>query len=168
MNIRSATLADLESVAHVFVDSWKSTYEGLMPASFLEGMSYVAALDIFTHSFQSKDHSYSVYVAESSEGRIVGFADCGLERSHPEKGIGELYGLYILKEFQRQGIGERLFQTVLKSLAEKGMKSMVLWVLDKSPYRKFYEKAGGKLQEGIKQLVLSGQAIRLVSYSWSL
>lgn len=168
MLIRPATIADVETVARVFVESWKSTYNGLMPEPFLRGMSYEAALDIFTQSFQSKDQSYSVFVAETPEGNIVGFSDCGLERSHPEKGAGELYGLYILKEHQRKGIGEKLFQAVIKKLAQQGRKSMVLWVLDQSPFRKFYVKAGGKLGDGIKQLVLSGQAIRLVSYSWNL
>jgi GNAT superfamily N-acetyltransferase len=168
LKIRVATIADVPSVARVFVESWKNAYEGLMPEPFLKGMTYETSVKIFTESLQTKKHAYSLHVAETPEGRIVGFADCGLERSNPEKGIGELYGLYILKEFQRQGIGEKLFQVVLQNLAQGGMKSMVLWVLDRSPYRKFYVKTGGKLQDGIKQLAISGQAIRLVSYGWSL
>jgi GNAT superfamily N-acetyltransferase len=166
MKIRPATLADVEAVARVFVESWKSTYEGLMPPAFLSGMSYESALDIFTQSFQSKDASYSVQVALTPAGDIVGFADSGLERGHPEKGVGELYGLYLLKAHQRQGTGEKLFRAAVRNLASKGIRSMVLWVLEQSPYRAFYVKMGGQLRPGVKQLALTGASVRMACYAW--
>lgn len=166
MKIRPATIADVEPVARVFTASWQSTYEGLMPPSFLSGMSYESALNVFTQSFQSKDFSYSVQVAVTEGGDIIGFADAGLERSHPEKGIGELYGLYLLKDYQRQGTGERLFRAAVKSLVSKDIRSMVVWVLEQSPYRNFYMKMGGQPQPGVKKLTLAGESVRMVCYAW--
>jgi len=165
--IRPGQPSDVPSIAGVYVESWNSTYEGLVPDYFLKGMTPESALKIFTESFQTNTHLYDLYVAETPEGRIVGFADCGRERSHPESGVGELYGIYILKEFQRQGIGEKLFAAAKESLAAKDIRSMVVWVLEKSPYRKFYEKSQGVLQPGAKQLGQQGQQVQLVSYGWN-
>jgi len=72
------------------------------------------------------------HVAETEEGRIVGFVDGGKERSHPEKGIGEIYAIYLLKEFQMQGIGGSFLRPPPK-FDTAGMKSIVVGVLDNSP-----------------------------------
>jgi GNAT superfamily N-acetyltransferase len=104
-------------------------------------------------------------VAEEN-GRIVGFADGGKERSHPESGEGELYAIYILKEFQGRGIGKALMKEAVRSLTGSGMNSMVTWALEKSPYLKFYETVGGKRAPGFKKLDLGGNPILLVSYVW--
>jgi GNAT superfamily N-acetyltransferase len=166
--IRPGKISDVPRIAQVYVDSWNSTYAGLVPDYFLKGMTLEAALKIFTESFQTNTHLYNLFVAETPEGRIVGFADWGRERSHPEQGIGELYGIYLLKEFQRQGIGEKLFIVARESLVAQGIRSMVVWVLDKSPYRKFYEKTQGVLQPGTKQLGRPGESVSLVSYKWDI
>jgi ribosomal protein S18 acetylase RimI-like enzyme len=105
-------------------------------------------------------------VAETDERKIVGFVDGGKERSHPEKGIGEVYAIYLLKEFQNQGIGRKLFQAGQQSLVQSGMSSMVVWVLEKSPNRRFYESTGGQLQTGVKTLNIVGNQIVLVHYLW--
>ncbi len=150
----------------VYAESWKTTYEGLMPDIFVNGMSREAALHIFADSLQTNHFSYFFHVAETPEGRLVGFADGGKERSHPEKGIGELYSVYLLKEFQGMGLGSRLLKASTQSLVQAGMNSMVVWVMEKSPYRRFYEKLGGNLEPGMKQLDIAGQRVRLLSYSW--
>lgn len=40
MEIRRAVLADAKGIAKVQVDSWQTTYQGIVPAEFLAGMSY--------------------------------------------------------------------------------------------------------------------------------
>ena len=166
MRIRSGTIADVPAIARVYVDAWKTTYQGLVPELFLKGMTFDFALKIFMESFEDKVHSYQVLVAETSEGKMVGYADFGRERSHPESGEGELYGIYLLKEFQKQGIGGELFERARQKTAEAGLKPLVVWVLDQSPYRKFYEKTGGKLRPGVKTLGPTGSQVQLVCYAW--
>lgn len=130
-------------------------------------MTAGAAAQIFRESLQPNDFSYFFHVAEAPQRRLVGFVDGGKERSHPENGLGELYAIYILKEFQKQGTGRKLFEAAVESLLKTGMKSMVIWVLEQSPYRKFYESLQGELQSGVKQLQVAGHNLRLVSYGWS-
>ena len=40
MRIRAAKPADAGSLARVHVDSWRSTYTGILPDEFLAGLSY--------------------------------------------------------------------------------------------------------------------------------
>jgi len=166
LRIRVGTIADIEAVSRAYAQSWKTTYAGLVPEPFLKGMTPEAAAQIFADSLKPNSYSYFFHVAETPGGRIVGFADGGKERSRPESGIGELYAIYLLKEFQGQGIGEKLFQAATQSLMNSGMNTMIVWVLEQSPYRKFYESMGGKLEPGIKRLDVVNEQIRLVPYRW--
>jgi GNAT superfamily N-acetyltransferase len=167
VRIRPGTIDDITEVSKAYAESWKSTYVGLVPESFLKGMTPEAAAQIFADSLKPNSYSYFFYVAETPEGRIVGFADGGKERSNPESGMGELYAIYLLKEFQGQGVGWQLFQAAVQSLLRSGMTNMIVWVLEQSPYRKFYESMGGKLEPGIKRLDVVDQQIRLVPYRWN-
>jgi GNAT superfamily N-acetyltransferase len=164
--IRPGTERDIATISRVYVESWKTTYEGLAPDAFVKGMNIEGASAVFRDSLNSTGHSYFLHAAESSEGRIIGFADGGKERSHPEKGIGEIYGIYLLKEFQGRGIGGKLFRACVQSFIGSGVDSMLVWVMEKSPYRKFYERMEGKLEAGTKQLEVAGEKIALVSYRW--
>jgi GNAT superfamily N-acetyltransferase len=166
MRIRPGTVDDIEEVSRGYAEAWRTTYQGLTPEAFVNGMTAGAAAQIFRDSLQPNGYSYFFYVAETPEGRIAGFADGGKERSHPESGLGELYAIYLLKEFQGKGIGGKLFEAGVESLLKSGMNRMVVWVLGKSPYRKFYESLKGKLEPGTKQLNIGGELIQLVSYRW--
>ncbi len=167
MRIRPGTTDDIEEVSRVYAQAWRETYQGLAPDPFVNGMTAGAAAQIFRDSLPSDTHSYFFHVAEAPQRRLVGFADGGKERTHPESGLGELYAIYMLKEFQMKGTGRLLFEAAVESLILSGMNSMVVWVLEISPYRKFYESLHGTLQPGFKQLNVAGETLRLVSYLWS-
>jgi GNAT superfamily N-acetyltransferase len=166
LKIRAGNLADVTEISRVYAESWKTAYEGTMPDVFVKGMTIPAAVKIFQESLQPNDFSYFLHVAETPEGKIVGFADGGKERSHPERGIGELYAIYILKEFQDRGTGRALFRAAVESLLKSGMNTMAVWILEKSLYRRFYESMNGKLVPGIKTIDVAGIQIQLVSYFW--
>jgi GNAT superfamily N-acetyltransferase len=166
LRIRLGTTTDIEEVSRVYAQAWRETYQDVASPAFVQGMKAGNAAQIFRDSLQPNEFSYFFHVAETPEGRIVGFADGGKERSHPESGLGELYAIYILKEFQKQGTGHQLFRAGVESLLKAGMSRMVVWVLELSPFRKFYESLHGSLEPGIKTLDIAGNKIQLVSYRW--
>ena len=87
----------------------------------------------------------SYFVAETENGDIVGFANAGPEREGDRIYRGELYAIYILEEYQRIGLGRRLFSSVTRRLLADGFNSMLLWVLeDNRPAIRFYESLGGE------------------------
>jgi len=166
LKIRSGTINDIPAISKAYVESWRSTYRGLAPEVFVNGMTEAGAAAIFHESLAPNEYEYFLHVAEAEDGTIVGFADGGKERSHPEMGIGELYAVYLLQEFQRKGLGRMLWEASAKSLIASGMNTMVVWVLESNTNHPFYLSIGGVLQPGIKVLNVGGHEIRLVSYYW--
>lgn len=109
--------------------------------------------------------SYRMYLAEIEGRGVIGFADCGKPREIIEDYEGELYAIYLLPEFQRQGVGERLFNLVVESFVKEGRCSMYLYALEASPYRSFYEKMGGRVA-GRKRIEIEGIPFDELVYGW--
>ncbi len=80
------------------------------------------------------------------DNKIVGFTMFGKNREAKYDYQSEIYGIYLLEEFQRQGMGYQMFERSVHWLKEKGYINMILWVLkDNLSAISFYEKMGGKI-----------------------
>jgi GNAT superfamily N-acetyltransferase len=101
--------------------------QAIVPEGFLAGMSYEDFEDRWRGWLQGVGDPHWAYrVAELPSGRIVGFASGGPRQEPAYAGYeGELYTLYLLREYQRMGIGLRLFGSVARSLAEGGTYSLL-------------------------------------------
>jgi len=147
----------------VQVDSWRTTYPGLVPEDVLSNLSYERRETEWRQVFNSPDRV--VFVAESEAGEIVGFASAGPERTGNKGYDGELYAIYLLQGYQKQGIGSRLTLAVAARLASLGMRSLFVWVLSDNPARSFYEKIGGK--RIMEQVIEIGSArLMETGYGW--
>lgn len=160
--IRRATPEDIPQIAKVHVESWKKSFEGIAPQDYLDSLSAEKREKPFRENFARED--YENFVAETADKKIVGFADFGTPEYRPEY-ERELYAFYLLQEFQRKGIGEKLFQAVARHLAEKGVRTLYLQAIKLSPYRKFYEKNGGKII-GESIYKLGEHDFETVFYGW--
>lgn len=163
VRFREATIADCSAVARVHVRSWQESFAGIVPQIFLDGMSVERRARAFEEGFAAP--SYKMYVAESAGHGVIGFVDCGAPRENVGAYAGELYAVYILPEFQRRGVGQKLFNLAAESLAGEGRCSMYLYALEASPYRSFYEKMGGKVV-GRKQVEMVGARFDELVYGW--
>lgn len=166
MIIHEAILTDAPGIARVHIDTWRSTYRGIVPDEFLANLSYEARERTWTTAITHADDSNFVYVAEDEQGQIMGFASGGTSQSGDPNYPGELYAIYVLKEAQGKGVGRGLFGEVVKRLARSGIHSMILWVFrDNQPSRRFYEAMGGKLLYD-KKIELAGANLTEVAYGW--
>ncbi len=106
-HLREARQEDARAIARVHVDSWRSTYRGIVPEGFLAEMSYEDFEDRWREWLRNVGEPRRVYrVAELPSGRIVGFATGGPRHGPPYPDYaGELYTLYLLREHRRAGIG---------------------------------------------------------------
>lgn len=163
VSFREATVADCVAVAEVHVRSWRESFAGIVPQSFLDGMSVEKRAAAFAEGFAAE--SYMMYVAEAAGRGVVGFADFGEPRENIDAYEGELYAIYLLPEFQRKGVGERLFKLGVEFLVGGGKGSAYLLALEVSPYRRFYEKMGGRVV-GRKQVEIGGVAYDELVYGW--
>ncbi len=162
--IRAAHIEDAPGIARVHVDSWRTTYKGIVPAKFLADISYERREQNARQRLSNLNGTYT-YVAEDESGHIVGFISGGLNRDASEEYTGELYAIYILKEAQGHGIGKKLTRVLVERLIQEHYYSMLVWVLADNPSRHFYEALGGQYVS-TKQIEIGGVMLDEVSYGW--
>lgn len=66
-----------------------------------------------------------------------------------------------------QGIGTRLLGTQAQWLRLMGWQSMQLWLMERNPYRGFYERHGGQVLDATRDLDFGGRRVTVVSYGWT-
>lgn len=144
MKVREASIEDAEGIAMVHVNSWKSTYQGIISESYLSSLSVENRTKSWKWTFENRAEHERVFVAENREGKIVGFSNGGRSPNDEFNHDGELYAIYLLREYQGLGVGKLLFNSVVASLKNNGYSSMMLWVLEDNPSLGFYILQGGQ------------------------
>ncbi|MEW6182730.1 MAG: GNAT family N-acetyltransferase [Bacillota bacterium] len=165
MIVRKATLADAPAIARVNVETWRTAYRGIIPDGYLDQLSCSDRERSIRELFLPGSRVF-ICAAVIEEGEIVGFAAAGPERTGDPVYRGEIHAIYVLKEYQRRGIGRLLVQSVVEELGRSDLRSMLVWVLKDNPYRRFYEYLGGR-QVGSQVLEIDGFRTTLISYGWT-
>ncbi len=165
MIIRPAQLEDASGIAKVRIDTWRTTYRDIVPAEFLDNMSYEEDTQLRAAHLSTPESKTFTYVAENDEGQIVGFVAGGPERNNDPIYKGELYAIYILRSYHGQGIGRQLTNVLVERLLQVGIDSMILWVFADNPARRFYEALGGKMIKE-SQFEIAGVTRCEVAYGW--
>lgn len=162
--IRAALPADAAAIAQIHIDTWRTTYRGLVPDAYLAGLSYQERTDAWACMLNEPRPHGCVYVAEEA-GSVVGFADGGPERSGDLVYGGELYAIYILRAQQGKGAGRLLTSAVAASLAQAGYDALLLWVLARNPAQGFYERLGGRRLRS-QQIRIGAATLEEIAYGW--
>lgn len=162
--IREATPADAPGIARVHVDTWRTTYRGLVPDNYLDRLSYADREAWWEQMLTTPGSDTFIYVAEYAE-RIVGFVSGGPIRTEGEEYTGELYAIYILQSQQGKGTGRRLTEALVKRMLDADIHSMLLWVIVGNPAERFYRSLGG-VEVRRQQFELGGAMIEEVGYGW--
>ncbi|MBP1970541.1 L-amino acid N-acyltransferase YncA [Virgibacillus natechei] len=162
MKIRKATQRDAPHIATVHVDSWRTTYKGILPCEFLKKLSYEQR----TKLWESNVTEENVYVVENEDEEIVGFATGGKKKTENyDQFHGELYAIYILEEYQGKGIGKMLMQPVIKELEQFGINSIIVLVLEDNPSKYFYEALGAREIDSL-EITIAGVELNELVYGW--
>lgn len=163
MNIRKATHTDAKGIARVHVDSWKSTYQNIIPEQYLNKLSYDQRTDLWKRNI-SKAGNY-VFVAENNAGEIIGFAVCGKRETNNIEKSGDLTSIYILEEYQGKGVGKQLLQQLFRQFKELSYHRVFVDVLEDNKSRFFYENYGAVLLKS-KKITFAGTELNLLIYEW--
>ena len=162
MNIRLATPADAEGLALVHLNTWLSTYRGLVPDTYLDSLSFEAYLARWQKRLEIDDTL--VFVAEVDR-EVVGFASGGPERTGDFPSLtSEVYALYVLAAHQGRGIGRALVQTLAREFTP-AHSGLLIWVLKGNPAQKFYQAIGG-VYVAEKALEIGSARLTEFAYGW--
>lgn len=163
MIIRYARPGDGHGIERVHVETWRTTYRGIVPDAYLAGLNVEPRAVEWDRNL-SETGQRIVFVAEDI-GEIVGFAMCGPELSGSTNFDGELYALYLLQAYQRKGTGAQMVRAVARELHGRKFRSLLVWALAANPNRGFYERLGGKLVMQ-KEIDIGGKLLFEVGYGW--
>lgn len=164
--IRPARAEDVGGIARVHVDTWRTTYAGIVPDEFLAQLSYDRRESMWRSVIARPDPREHLLVADVG-GDVIGFTSGGLLRESSDPLAGEIFAIYLRKEFHGRGIGAQLFRASVESLRRAGFQSMQLWALEENPTCRFYRDMGGRIS-GEKMETIGGRALKEMAFSWSL
>lgn len=162
--LRTASFSDAVGIARVYVKSWQRAYRGIIPTETLQAMNVVRETVHWRRTL-ARGEGQRIFVIGDQESGIVGFATCGPSRRRSSR--GEIYTLYLLPSFERQGLGRRLMAACAEQLLADGYGQGCVWVLYANQgARAFYERLGGELGARDVSLVDSSR-LPVVRYDWA-
>ena len=128
------TEEELRGKAYVHLKAWHEAYAGLIPAAYLDTVTEEKCLRI------ARRYPDNLLAAMDGD-RVIGFAGYGAYREDTLPDTGEIFALYVLREYWGTGAGRLLMEEALRRL--RGFSAAVLWVLrDNRRAIRFYEKCG--------------------------
>jgi len=168
--IRPARTDDIAAIVQVHIKSWQETYPGIMPERKIASLNPEGSQRNWEHAFASGSH---IFVAEV-DGQVVGFVSGGKNRPQDdcETGIGngceaELTAMYMLRAHHGRGIGRMMFDRFTARMVAEGYHSMVLWVAEKNPTVRFYERMGGEKVDR-RILMVCDEPVPVLAYRYWL
>lgn len=163
MNIRKASLKDTEGIARVHVDSWRTTYRGIIPDDYLNSLSYEQQTELWKDNIAKKGNY--ILVAANTEGQIVGFTDAWKRDDNDEENSIDLTSIYLLEAYQGVGVGKQLLKTLFEHFNQEGYDKVFVEVLEKNKTRFFYEHYGSNLVKTV-EIHIAGAALKESIYQW--
>ena len=127
VTIRVGLQEDAAAIARCHIAAWRDTYRPIVAEEYLNNLSLESHIAKWTTNLQpSKCHTF---VAESDQGELIGFINGGPERTGRSDYRGEIYAIYVLKEWRGRGIGRRLVGRFSAALLKAGITSLIVWAL---------------------------------------
>ncbi|HKA32745.1 MAG TPA: bifunctional class I SAM-dependent methyltransferase/GNAT family N-acetyltransferase [Candidatus Binatia bacterium] len=166
IRIRDGVADDAAAIARVHIESWRTTYAGIIPGDYIAKFASDSRERTWRGILAESERRSFVCVAEDEEGTIVGFASGGRARGEATDYAGEIYAIYLMQPFQRRGIGRRLAAALARRLLGAGRLSMIVWVLAENSSRAFYSALGGVLVDK-KPAEIAGADLTEVAYGWT-
>lgn len=170
LRIREMTLADCDRVAEIRVGGWRSAYRGLIPQSYLDGLSVEEDAERRRTYLAQGDGSIVNLIAEETGGEIVGWACHGPYREGEVRTEdAELYAIYVHPDRRGRGVGRALLTESVARCSAAGHGRLLLWVLKENDRaRRFYERAAFRADGAEEPFEVDGVTVPEVRYARAL
>jgi ribosomal protein S18 acetylase RimI-like enzyme len=168
MLIEPATAADARAIAQIHVDAWRAAYVGIVPDDYLAALSVDERETMWRASIAAGQPELLV---ARQHGCVIGWISFGASRDkEAPPATGELWAIYLDPHHVSIGAGRALWLAARTRLADRGFKSVILWVLAGNERAiRFYERAGFALEPGSSQrFELGGREIEELRFAMTL
>jgi L-amino acid N-acyltransferase YncA len=134
---RDAVKEDIPELGKLHAITWAQTYNAVNPNIGLRRSQWEKAFN------EENDGSWFCIVIANKKNELVGFAKG--KTSKDSSGLhGELNKIYLLRDYQRLGLGKKLFRLVVQRFLNMGVNDMVLFGVPQNPSCAFHEAMGGE------------------------
>ncbi|MFB6145495.1 MAG: N-acetyltransferase family protein [Candidatus Nanohaloarchaea archaeon] len=149
MEIRHAEPQDAEGIHDIALKSWKDAYSRFLSEDTIEEVieDWYSVEDL-----EEETGDQIFYVAEK-DGKVVGFVHATIE-----DGGASLHRIYLDPDYQRQGIGSKLYERMMKELPETTEKIELEVLAENKKGKSFYRKKGFETQE-TEEIELKGEKV---------
>jgi diamine N-acetyltransferase len=138
--IRLLQESDIEIICKIVNDNWKSVYNGYVNEKLLNKQGCLDRKNRLRADFLSGRLSNYVYEFRNQPIALLSIGDTA-DKDIPM--AFELWRIYILKEYQNQGIGSRLLDFAEQEAFSLGHHEVVIWAFKENINAiSFYEKHG--------------------------
>jgi GNAT superfamily N-acetyltransferase len=162
VKIREGLPEDASTIAQVHLASWKSTYPGIIPQAYIDGLRWEDGAARWATRLTEKTNT--VFVVEDDAG-VFGFA-AGGSIMHPVEGYdGELGAIYLLASHQGKGAGAALVRKLAGELRRQGFRNMAVWALKENPACGFYQRMAG-VQVAEQMIEIGGVTLPELAFGW--
>ena len=142
LTLREAAIDDLRALAELHVRTFNETHVG----PFASGPTYATREWQWRDKLSETDATNFVLVLETETKQLVGFIWCHPTEDNPGW-AARLNKIYLLRDYQRRGLGKRMVGAAVDRLLQHGLTSMALFTeTDNEPACNFYEQIGGERQ----------------------
>jgi GNAT superfamily N-acetyltransferase len=135
---RDATEEDIHELGKLHAITWAQTYSG-KPNITLRQYQW-------NKSFKEENDGYwfCILVVDTNN-KLVGFAKGIISKNESSsEQHGDLNKIYLLSDYQRLGLGKKLFAHIVERFLSKGVNDMTLFGVPQNPSCAFHEAMGGE------------------------
>lgn len=144
MEVRKATISDIEAIQGLAAEIWPVAYRDILSEAQLNYMlNQFYGIEALKEQILTKGHQFYLLLNKSKQE--LGFAAVSKENEDTFK----LQKLYVLPSQQGKQLGKMLLQTVIHYSKENGGMRLILNVNRYNKARFFYEKQGFKIIEEV-------------------
>ncbi len=163
--IRPATLDDAEAIAHINIDVWRSTYEGIVDGEFLDRMAIADYISKWQRILAPQVPESRWCFAACDGGSVVGYVSGGTNDDN-DGYDAVLYALYLRAHYHGRGVGKLLWDAMMQAFEARRLRSFKLYVLkDNGTGRRFYERYRPDVREDAT-FTLEGNVYCDMLYGW--
>lgn len=160
MKIRRMTMDDLREVDALYVAAWKEGYKGLLPQSFLDGLTS-KIVDRSPKSYFFDEGSFVILDGE----RISAHVHARPAAEEKMSGWGEIHTMYALPRFWGTGAAGELFDYAIDWLSGQGFEKIYLYVLTGNERAaRFYKKHGFTPTDDTLECGVGGEKVTDIRY----
>jgi GNAT superfamily N-acetyltransferase len=163
----AASEQDLEPIALLHAQSWRSTYRGIVPDEFLDGPADSDRRAFWTARFAGAAPDRRLLLRALRAGSLLGFVSVMLDEE-PKWGA-RLDSLHVSPESKGTGVGLALFQAARDWIGRASPgTAMHLWCVERNQVaRRFYDRQGGTIVEAANRPFAGQASVPEVRYWWA-